>query len=547
MKKNTELTFPTLFNSIVEKFPECNALGYVDETPLKYKALKKNIDALILFLEKLNIHPGDKVAILSNNMPNWGISYLAITFMGAVAVPILPDFMPEEIENVLTHSECKAIFVSETLGPKLDSVKSAYLDYIISIDNFSIVNSSSNPVTFDINEGTENIYDVGEEDLAALIYTSGTTGNSKGVMLTHKNICFDAQGADRVYHVDQNDRFLSVLPLSHTYENTLGFILPMISGASVYYLKKLPTPAVLLPALKKVRPTAMLTVPLIMEKIYKNRVLPTFNKNGLIRFLYAVPFIRKQLNRLAGKKLMKTFGGAIQFYGIGGAKLNRTVEKFLIESRFPYAIGYGLTETSPLLAGVNPDNTRLQSTGPAIQGVEIKINKPDATTGEGEIWARGPNLMKGYYKEPELTAKVLTNDGWFKTGDLGVLDKDNFLYIKGRKKSMIVGSSGENIYPEEIESVINDFAHVLESLVIQQKGKLVALVHFNYEEVAERYKHLKTEVADYVEHKINELRKELHIYVNSRVNKFSQVKLIVSQPEPFIKTATQKIKRYLYT
>jgi len=337
------------------------------------------------------------------------------------------------------------------------------------------------------------------------------------------------------------------LPLSHSYENTLGLILPVLGGACVYYLRKPPTPAVLIPAMAEVKPTVMLTVPLIMEKIYFNKILPTFNDKAILRILYKISFIRKKLNAVAGKKLYKTFGGHLKFFGIGGAKLNKSVEKFLIEAKFPYAIGYGLTETSPLLAGANPAKSVFDSTGPAIDGIELKINNPDKKTGEGEIWARGANVMKGYYKDPEMTREVLTPDGWFKTGDLGTFDKNNNLYIKGRLKNMIVGASGENIYPEEIESVINNFRFVAESLVIQQKGKLVAYVHLNMEELEKKYQNLKEDMTRQYEVKKEELLAELKEYVNAKVNKFSQINKVFLQPVPFQKTATLKIKRFLYT
>jgi long-chain acyl-CoA synthetase len=262
--------------------------------------------------------------------------------------------------------------------------------------------------------------------------------------------------------------------------------------------------------------------------------------------IYRVPFFRKKLNLLAGKKLKATFGGELKFFGIGGAKLDKKVEKFLSEAGFPYAIGYGLTETSPLLAGANPKEIKLYSTGPAMTGVQLKINDPDPKTGEGEIWAKGPNVMKGYYKEPELTKEVFSEDGWFKTGDLGVFDKNNVLFIKGRIKNMIVGNNGENIYPEEIESVINNFHHVVESIVVEQKGKLVALVHVNREELEQRYQHFKEEFRNMVERKIEEWQNELYNYINARVNKFSRVQRVVVMGSPFEKTATHKIKRFLY-
>jgi len=291
----------------------------------------------------------------------------------------------------------------------------------------------------------------------------------------------------------------------------------------------------------------MLTVPLIIEKIYFNKVMPAFSEKIILRLLYKIPFFRIKLNAAAGKKLLKTFGGELKFYGIGGAKLNKEVEKFLIEAKFPYAIGYGLTETAPLLAGSNSQKAVFESTGPAIEGVELIINSPDKITGEGEIWAKGPNVMKGYYKEPEMTKEVLTPDGWFKTGDLGTIDRNNNLYIKGRLKNMIVGASGENIYPEEIESIINNFRFVVDSLVVQQKGKLVALVQINMEELEKKYQILKQDMTRQVEDKVDEVLNEVQHYVNSQVNKFSQIQKVVLQPVPFQKTATLKIKRFLYT
>ena len=546
-ESNIQLTFPSIFNETLRKFGQSNAYTFVGESPITFEAADKEIQAVIAFLEKNGIGSGDKVAILSSNMPNWGITFFAITFMGAVAVPILPDFSVTEVNNVICHSGARAVFVSTSLLAKSEEIISEDLFLRVLIDDFSLISKS--PALFSFTKGSvpSKKYDVTESDMASIIYTSGTTGRSKGVMLTHKNISFTAIQSRVIQYIDETDRFLSVLPLSHTYENTLGLILPMLCGSCVFYLKKPPTPAVLLPALAEVKPTMMLTVPLIIEKIYFNKILPAFRDKMIIRLLYKIPFMRKTLNGAAGKKLYKTFGGELKFYGIGGAKLNKTVEQFLIEAKFPYAIGYGLTETSPLLAGANPKKSVFESTGPAMEGVELMIHNPDRVTGEGEIWAKGPNVMQGYYKEPELTKEVLTSEGWFKTGDLGTFDKNNNLYIKGRLKNMIVGSSGENIYPEEIESVINNFRFVVESLVVQQKGKLVALVHINVDELEKKYHHLKQDMTRQIEDKVDDVLNELQEYVNSQVNKFSQINKVVLQPVPFQKTATQKIKRFLYT
>ncbi|MFZ2340177.1 MAG: AMP-binding protein [Bacteroidales bacterium] len=545
-ENNIKLTFPSLFGETVRKFGDHYSYAFVGDNPRTYNESAREIRALMAFLEKLGIEPGDRVAILSNNMPNWSSAFFSITFMGAIVVPVLPDFSPNEVSNVLTHSGAKALFISSSQINKIEEFKSDELETRILIDDYTILSHRNKTSIFDPPAEPVKQYDVKEDDLASIIYTSGTTGRSKGVMLTHRNICFNAMKGKVIQPVNENDRFLSVLPLSHTYENTLGLILPVLGGACVYYLRKPPTPSVLIPAMEEVKPTVMLTVPLIMEKIYFNKILPAFTEKKLLNLLYKIPFIRKKLHSIAGKNLYKTFGGHLKFFGIGGAKLNKTVERFLMEAKFPYAIGYGLTETSPLLAGANPSKSVLDSTGPAIEDIELKINDPDPRSGEGEIWARGATIMKGYYKEPELTSEVLTPDGWFRTGDLGLFDSNGNLYIKGRLKNMILGSSGENIYPEEIESVINNFRFVVESLVIQQKGKLVAYVHLNMEELEKKYQTLKNDMTRQYEQKKDELLLELQEYVNSRVSKFAQINKVVLQPVPFQKTATLKIKRYLY-
>ncbi len=519
------------------------SLVFAGEESCTYAQLEAQINRVICLLISFGITKGDKVAILSTNMPNWGIAYFAIASTGAIVVPILPDFSVIEINNIIEHSEPKAIFVSENLLVKIERLTNDPSKVIIGIEAFEKISG----LDATVENSTENVAIdlVEEDDLASIIYTSGTTGKSKGVMLTHKNIVWDAQQGGLIHQINSNDRFLSLLPLSHAYENTIGFIFAVMFGASVHYIRKLPTPAVLLPALQTVKPTIMLTVPLIIEKIYKKQIQPVFSKNLVIRLLYGILPVRLLLNRMAGKKLLKTFGGELNFFGIGGAKLDPNVEKFLKEAGFPYSIGFGLTETAPLAAGAGPGATRLNTIGPAMPGCEVKINQPDGKNGQGEIWIKGPNVMKGYYKEPALTKEVLTEDGWFKTGDLGSFDKMGYLAFKGRLKNMIVSASGENIYPEEIESVINNYKHVVESLVIQRKGKLVALVRLNMEELEVQYQILLDQAELYNE-KMNELMQELQLYVNGHVSKFSQVQVVIIQAEPFERTPTQKIKRFLY-
>ena len=546
-------TLPALLDNSFANYSQNISLGFVGEESFTYSELKKEIDSLIVILEKFGIEKGNKVAILSTNMPNWGISFFALNYMGVIAVPILPDFHTKEIENIIIHAECKALFVSSNLIHKLKDIKADKLKTRILIDNFNEIEIGEdvNEVAIrfknaDYNSSPKMDHTVEENDLASIIYTSGTTGSSKGVMLTHKNIAYDAYHCESVYKVEPTDVMLSILPLSHSYENTIGLVLPIISGASVKYNKNPPTPTVLMAALKEVRPTVMLTVPLIIEKIYKGKVLPNINSKAITRTLYKFAPTRKLLNRVAGKKLYETFGGRLLFFGLGGAKVSAQVEQFLMEAKFPYAIGYGLTETAPMLCGTSPFKGEFQSTGIPMTGIEIKINDPDPETGEGEVWAKGPNVMLGYYKEPELTKKVITEDGWFKTGDLGIVSKAGDLHIRGRIKNMIVGSSGENIYPEEIESVINTYPYVLESLVLERKGKLVAMVHLNMEELEKKFHELKMKQHE-IEARLDEILKEIQLQVNGTVNKFSQLQIVLHQSSPFERTPTQKVKRFLYS
>jgi long-chain acyl-CoA synthetase len=553
MTNKIKYTIPAMLQESVKKFADKTSLVYVGEENYTYRQLGDDVAKIAGLLNILGVEKGDKVALLSTNMPNWGKAFFAISWVGATAVPILPDFHTNEVKAILKHSEAKIMFISEGLYSSLDDEIIEQLDHLILVENFAVIPKGTpekellnlNPSLPDSLIQTEP-EEVDEEELASIIYTSGTTGNSKGVMLTHKNLMWTTEKSYTLQDISTEDRFISVLPLSHTFENTLGFLFPMKFGASVHYLRKPPVASVLLPALQKVKPTIMLVVPLIIEKVFKGKILPKFQKSPVTRFIYSLPPMRKVLHRVAAKKLYETFGGELRFFGIGGAKLDPTVERFLYEGKFPYAIGYGLTETSPLLAGAVGKNVRIGSTGIAMEGVQLRLGDADLKTGEGEIQAKGPNVMKGYYKAPEVTKEVFTEDGWFKTGDKGWYDKDNFLYIKGRIKNMIVGASGENIYPEEIESVINKMRFVLESLVVEKKGKLVAMVHLNMEEVEQNFKHMKAEAQQYIHEKSDEILKEIHQKVNDQLNKFSRIQKVILQPEPFEKTPTKKIKRFLY-
>jgi long-chain acyl-CoA synthetase len=542
--------------------PQRTALAAVDGPSLTYGELLQRVQEVSRFLHERGVIAGDRVAILGENMITWGVAFFAVTSMGAVAVPILTDFHPPEIHHILRHAEAKAVFVSRRLIPKLEEAEVPTLGTMILLDDLTLippVNERAR-ITEILDRGSREVARLKEaalkiagrihdtvrgDDLAAIIYTSGTTGHSKGVMLTHANIVADAISIPKIVAISYEDRMLSILPLAHTYECTLGLVTPILIGAAVYYLDRPPTAPVLLPALQKVRPTIMLSVPLVIEKIFKNKIHPELTRNALRRRLYSVPFLRKQLHAIAGKKLLATFGGKLRLFTIGGAPLAPDVEEFLREAKFPYAIGYGLTETAPLVAGSGPSKTRYRATGFPMPGTEIRIDHPDPVTGEGEIVIKGPTVMKGYYRDEERTRDVFTADGWFRSGDLGVYDKDGYLYIKGRLKNMILGANGKNIYPEEIEGIINEFDVVMESLVFQHENRLVAKIHLNYEELDRTLASLRMTEAQIRDH-VRKLLDDLRAEVNRRLPKFARIHRVVEQREPFEKTPTQKIKRHLY-
>ena len=535
---NKKFTLKNLYTNSVNNYPNNRAYSIINGESLTYKELGIRAQALISILNSNGVEKGEKVAILSGSMPNWPLSYLAITTSARVAVPLLPDFTAFEITNIIKHSGAKSIILSKKLLYKLSDATKEELQLIIDIESLEVIKSSKNESV------AENTLTPEEEDTAAIIYTSGTSGTSKGVILTHKNIVSNIEMTSTLFAITTEDVFLSFLPLSHAYECTLGMLYPFSRGASVTYLNGAPTATILMPALKKVKPTCICSVPLIVEKIFKNSVRPKFTSNLFMRMLYSFRPVRRVLHGIAGKKIIEMFGGRLRFFGIGGSKLDASVEQFLRDAKFPYAIGYGLTECSPLIAG-QVENVVYQSTGPKLKGVEMKIHNPNKD-GIGEIIVRGANIMKGYYKDPIKTESAFIDGEWFRTKDLGIFDSKGNLYIKGRVDNMLIGANGENIYPEEIEAIINDNSLVMESLVTKVGDRLVAKVHFNQESV-EAIKEIKDigKELTYAQ-KQERLVKELLIYVNERVNKNSKISEIIVQPIQFEKTATQKVKRYLY-
>ena len=552
-----QLTLSEGWKRSLSTFPDYNFLGYAGGKVISYLEAGKIVSCLQEFLFSRGIKSGDKVALVSESRPEWGLVYLAVTTMGAAVVPVMVDFTEEQIGNILTHSDSRFLFASEKVQVKLSANPLILKGQTAVLKDFSIYYEpegrelfaeglSLDPESGDAAKNTAS-REVAEDDLAAILYTSGTTGVSKGVMLTHKNISHNAMVGIPVADVIPGDCFLSVLPLAHSYECSLGFILPMLAGAEIRYLSGIPSPRNMLAALEKVRPQQMLTVPLLMEKIFRTSILPKLTGSALLGTLYKVPFLRKLLHRFAaGKKLKALFGGYLKFFGIGGAPLAPEVEQFLRDARFPYSVGYGLTETAPCLAGGRPEISVFRAIGPAFRDVELRIADINPATGHGEVQARGPNVMKGYYKDPEKTAEVFTRDEWFKTGDLGFLDKQGILFIKGRLKNMILGPNGENIYPEEIEAVINRNPFVADSLVTRMGNSLVGRVHLNTEKIDEFLKTLKASPEELARIK-SEILESIRKKANDSLNVLSRLSELIEQVEPFEKTPSLKIKRFLYT
>lgn len=499
-----------------------------------YASLKERCDSLSKVLTQYGIGAGDKVAILSQSMPNWSVAFFSLAPYGRIVIPILPDSSTNEVTNIINHSETKSIFVSQKLAGKISQEVKEKMVLIIDVDTLEIIKSDDDHFTCD---GKTEVPT--PEDIATIIYTSGTTGSAKGVVLSHRNLTANVITCYHSCKRTSKDRWLSVLPMAHTLEMTLCMLYPMYCGATVYYLPKPPVASLLLKALKVVKPTTMLTVPMIIEKVYKGSVLPTIRNSRTLTWMNEHMY--GLMCWIIGMKLKATFGGHMSFYGIGGAKLDPEVEKFLLKAKFPYAIGYGLTETSPLLGYSMHGWRTVGSFGYPVYNVKLKLHNMDPQTGEGEVVALGPNVMLGYYKDPVRTKSVFTEDGWFRTSDIAVQDEKGRFYIKGRNNNMILGPSGENIYPEEIENVVNNIEGVSESIIVERNGKLVALVQPN-----ENFIQWDNESEDRLYEKLDGWKDKILSFTNKNVNKSSQVSSVEVMKEPFEKTATQKIRRFKY-
>jgi len=551
------MTLNYVIDSSCSKYQDSPAIGMAMEVPLSYGEFHERIFALAVRLQSEGVAKGDRVAILGENSHNWGTAYLAVVRLGAIAVPILPDLPESDVHHILNEMQVKVLFTTQKQIEKIYELRKEWHVPVITLDDSKSEISIVPTVTFadylevaldSFRANPENppFQPVAENDLASILYTSGTSGYSKAVMLTHKNLTSNAYAASGLKEIKPGSVWLSILPMSHTYEFTCGFILPLLAGCRIAYAGKTPTPAILQKLCDYEKPFAIFAVPLVLEKIYKKRVLPQIDKSKLLKGVCKFGLGRRFIHRTIGRKLLAFFGGNLQLMGIGGAALNPEVERFLHEANFPYLIGYGMTESSPLIAGgpAGDKSIAIGSAGKPIPGVQIKIDNPDRETGIGEITVCGPNVMRGYYNDEEGTEAVLTKDGWLFTGDLGYIDKGGNLHICGRSKSVIVLANGENVYPEAIEHKINTYHWVVESLLIENNGQMEAWIYPDYEFIDDQTAGSSSaERRAYIENLLETMRTDL----NGRLPKSSRLAKVFERREPFTKTATHKIKRYLYS
>jgi long-chain acyl-CoA synthetase len=530
---------------------EIEALSNYKEKGYSYKEIAEKILKLHILFKGSGIKEGDKIALIGRNSANWCVTYLASVSFGAVVVPVLPDFKPDDLTNIVNHSDSKLLFADDKIYDLLDITKMPEIAGVFSLDDFSLIKPVTNAVKecFDILEekylqtypevkrDDVKFSEITNDHLAVISYTSGTTGFSKGVMITHNSLAANVRYAQNNMPLKPGDPLVSFLPLAHTYGCAFEFLFPFTIGCHITILSKTPSPQIIIQAFKEIRPRLILSVPLVIEKIFKKQLLPVIEK-PLMRILLMIPLLNKVLYKKINNKLVETFGGEFKEIVIGGAAFNADAEKFFKKIGFKFSIGYGMTECGPLISYAAWDQNKLGASGRAVDTLEVTIDSPDPETVVGEIILRGENVMTGYYKNEKATREMIDAEGWMHTGDLGIIDKDGFVFIKGRSKSMILGPSGKNIYPEEIEAVINNKDYIVESVVISVDNKLIALVFPDYEMM--KRDNISEEQLAVI---LDKTRKE----VNDRLPEFMAVSKFRIHPEEFAKTPKRSIKRFLYT
>ena len=531
------------------KFWDKPALNNIGGETFNYAQMATQIEKFHLVFEKLGFKKGDKIAICAQNGARWGMAYLAVNTYETVIVPILADFTAESVNHLVNHSESLMLFTNEAKWKQLDIAKMPLLRLAVDVDTWQplwtaddsiretygqmdALFAAKHPDGFgpdDVVFPTDNW-----DDLSTINYTSGSTGDPKGVMLTYRNFSANVDYSQR--NVPAGDKMVSMLPMAHMYGLVIEFIYPLCNGTSIYWLGKAPTPAALLKAFADVKPYLLITVPLVMEKIYKSKVKPTLDK-PVVKFLCKVPLVNNIIYKKVKDGLVQAFGGNVQEFIMGGAALNPEVERLFKRIKFPYLVGYGMTEACPLLAYEHWTKYVAGSCGKCVDVAEVRIDSEDPQHVVGEIQARGENIMIGYYKNPEATANAFTEDGWLKTGDLGVIDAEGNIFIRGRSKNMILGPSGQNIYPEEIEAIVNNQPYVIESVVVDRGGKLVALVFPDEQAIAKAL--LDAEAK-------SNIPENIRLGANHQLPAYSQIYKVELQAQPFEKTPKMSIKRFLY-
>ena len=547
------------FNELIEKSIIANwdrdALTDFRGATLQYHDVARKIEKLHIMFENSGVVKGDKIALCGRNCANWAAAYLAVLTYGAVAVPILHEFMPDQVHNIVNHSDSKLLFVGDVVATTIDATKMPGLEGIINIPDYSLLLSRTDKLTYareHLNEmfgrkfpkyfRKEHVHYYREESpnqLALINYTSGTTGFSKGVMIPFRALWSNFDFACKVMgkHLEKNNNVISILPLAHMYGMAFEFTYEILMGKHVFFLNRIPSPSIIAQAFAEIKPAIIIAVPLIIEKIIKKKVFPKIQNNRM-RLLLNMPVISTRVNERICQEVRNAFGG--QFYEIivGGAAFNNEVEQFLKRINFPYTVGYGATECAPIICYAPWDEFVAGSCGRAALHMEVKIKSPDPAHVPGEILARGLNVMLGYYKNDEATRETIDSEGWYHTGDLGLMDADGNIFIKGRSKNMLLGSNGQNIYPEEIEDKLNSMAMVSESVVIQRGDQLVGLVYPDFDE-AKTMNFSREDLKNIMEQNRQELNAVLPAYC-----KLSAIQL---HEEEFAKTPKKSIKRYLYT
>ena len=546
------------FNSLIEQSIishwDSDALTDYKGITLQYKDVARKIEKLHILFENSGVEHGDKIAICGRNCASWAVVFLATLTYGSVAVPVLHEFTADQIHNIVNHSEAKLLFVGDVVATVIDPTKMPSLEGIVYIPDYSLVVSRTDKLTYareHLNElfgkkypkafRQQHISYYKEKDpseLALINYTSGTTGFSKGVMLPYRALWSNIDFAKGVLGktIKKGGNTISILPMAHMYGMSFEFLFEFLHGCHVFYLTRVPSPAIIAQAFKDVKPAIVIAVPLVIEKIIRKKVFPQI-QNTKVKLLMKMPGVGKKVKKRICEQVYQAFGGNLYEVIIGGAELNQEIESFLKDIDFPFTVGYGATECAPIITYSDWHDFVLMSCGREVVHMEVKIDSENPETVPGEILARGLNVMLGYYKNDEATAQTIDKDGWYHTGDLGLMDKGGNVFIKGRSKNMLLGPNGQNIYPEEIEDKLNSMTFAMESVVVQRDGKLVGLVHPDFDEV---------QAMGLSRDDLQSLMEENRVQVNANLPVYCKIAAIEIHDEEFEKTPKKSIKRYLY-